>query len=161
MRSAILAAALLFAALGVALTFTPRGQWPSALLALAGGLGIFSFVQVPQSWLEGAFLGCWISVIATAVSVHFVRGVSRYMALALSFNAGLWASAVVSLSGSRLDWLWALPCLLILWPAGWVVRRHGSIPLKVLSSWILAVAVLAGALQLLPVTPGYLPDHLE
>jgi hypothetical protein len=26
---------------------------------------------------------------------------------------------------------------------------------------VIAVAVLAGMLQLLPVTPGYLPDHLE
>jgi len=29
------------------------------------------------------------------------------------------------------------------------------------SSWIIAIAVLAGTLQLLAVTPGYLPDHLE
>jgi len=31
----------------------------------------------------------------------------------------------------------------------------------VMSSWVIAVAVLALTLQLLPVTPGYLPDHLE
>jgi hypothetical protein len=26
---------------------------------------------------------------------------------------------------------------------------------------VIAIAVLAATLQLLPVTPGYLPDHLE
>jgi hypothetical protein len=83
------------------------------------------------------------------------------MALALSLNAGVWASAVVYLSGSRLDLLKALPCVLILFPASWIVGRRASIPVKVVSSWIIAVAALAAALQLLPVTPGYLPDHLE
>jgi hypothetical protein len=116
---------------------------------------------VPDSWLEGVFLGFWISVIATAVSVHLARGLSRRAVLALSFNAGVWGSIVVSLSGSRLDLLKALPCVLILLPAAWVVGRYTSIPVKVVSSWVIAVAVLAAALQLLPVTPGYLPDHLE
>jgi hypothetical protein len=55
----------------------------------------------------------------------------------------------------------ALPCVLIFLPASWVAGRYGSIPVKVVSSWVIAVAVLAAALQLLPVTPGYLPDHLE
>jgi len=32
---------------------------------------------------------------------------------------------------------------------------------KVLLSWLIAVAVLTGAIACLPVTPGYAPDHLE
>jgi len=161
MRSGVLPAALLFAALGLALAFAPRSNWRSSLLALVASVGVFNFVPVPHHWLEGAFLGCWISVIATAGSVHLLRGPSPCVALALSLNAGLWSSAVVSLSASRLDLLLALPCVLIVWPAGWLVSRQRSIPLKVVSSWIIAVAVLAGTLQVLPVTPGYLPDHLD
>ena len=153
--------ALLFAALGLALTFAPRKAWAPSLLALFAGLGAFTFLPVPQVWREGVFLGCWISVIATAASVHLVRGLSRHAALALSLNAGLWASAVVSLSGSRLDLLKALPYALIFLPGSRVVDRYASIPVKVVSSWVIAVAVLAATLQLLPVTPGYLPDHME
>jgi hypothetical protein len=100
-------------------------------------------------------------VIATAASVHLVRGLSARLAFALSFNVGVWASAVISVSGSRLDLLRALPFVLILLPASWIVARNASIPVKVVSSWVIAVAVLAATLQLLPVTPGYLPDHLE
>jgi len=107
------------------------------------------------------FFSCWLSVIVTAASVHLGRGLKTWAAVALSLNAAVWASAVVSLSGSKLDLLKALPCVLILLPASWVVRRYASIPVKVVSSWIIAVAVLAATLQLLPVTPGYLPDHLE
>jgi hypothetical protein len=33
--------------------------------------------------------------------------------------------------------------------------------IAVLMSWMLAVALLVLLLQLLPVTPGYLPDHME
>ena len=161
MRGGVVPPALLFAALGLALAFAPRRAWALSLLALCATLGASTFVPVPHVWLEGVFLGCWISVIATAATVHLVRGLSPCAALALSLNAGVWASAVVSLSGSRLDLLKALPCVLIFLPASWVVGRHGSIPVKVVSSWVIAVAVLAATLQLLPVTPGYLPDHME
>jgi hypothetical protein len=161
MRGGVVPPALLFAALGLALAFAPRSAWTPSLLALLATLAVFAFLPVPRAWLEAAFLGCWISVIATAASVHFVRGVSTRMALALALNAGVWASTVVSLSGSRLHLVRALPCVLIFLPASWFVVRHTPIPVKVVSSWVIAVAVLAAALQLLPVTPGYLPDHLE
>jgi len=161
MRGGVVPPTLLFAALGLALAFAPRRAWTPGLLALIATLGAFTFLPVPQTWLEGIFLGCWISVIATAASVHLVHGLSRCAALSLSVNTGVWASAVVSVSGSRLDLLKALPWVLMFLPAAWVAARHGAIPLKVVSSWIIAIAVLAATLQLLPVTPGYLPDHME
>jgi hypothetical protein len=42
-----------------------------------------------------------------------------------------------------------------------VVGQRVPIAPKVVSSWLIAVALLAATLQVLPVTPGYLPDHLE
>jgi hypothetical protein len=132
------------------------------LLALLASSAVFSVLPIPQNWLEGAYLGFWTTVIATAASVHVARGLKRrWIALALSLNAGAWAGAIVALSGSRLDLLRAAPCLLVLLPAAWVTARHTSIPVKVVSSWIMAIAILAATLQLLAVTPGYLPDHLE
>jgi hypothetical protein len=161
MRGGVVPPALLFVALGLALAFAPRSAWAPSLLALFASLAAFTFLPVPQVWLEGVFLGCWISVIATAASVHLSRGISPHAALALSLNSGVWASAVTCLSGSRLDLVKALPCVLIFLPASWVVGRHAAIAVKVVSSWVIAVAVLAATLQLLPVTPGYLPDHME
>lgn len=55
----------------------------------------------------------------------------------------------------------ALPCVLVVLPAAWVVGRRQRIAIKVLSSWLIAVAVLAATLQFLPMTPGYLPDHMD
>jgi len=161
MRGGVVPPALLFLALGLALAFAPRRVWGPSFLALLATLGAGAFVRVPQSWLEGVFFSCWVSVVVTAASVHLGRGLKPWVAVALSLNAAVWASAVVSLSGSKLDLLKALPCVLIVLPASWVVGRYASIPIKVVSSWVIAVAILAAALQLLPVTPGYLPDHLE
>lgn len=85
-------------------------------------------VTFPTTWLEGVFLGCWISVSATAASVYLVRELRRPWALALSVNVGFWASAVVSLSGSRLDLLKALPCVAIA-PDGTVIDLHDELQL--------------------------------
>jgi len=62
--------ALLFAALGLALAFAPRAAWRRACSRSFVTLCSFTFLSVPPGWLEGVFLGCWISVIATAASVH-------------------------------------------------------------------------------------------
>ena len=153
--------ALVSAALGLALAFAPRkARGASLLILMATAIGV-SFAPLPQGWLEAAFLACWMSVVTSAASVHLRDGVGLRAAFALSLNAGVWSGAVVAVGGSRLDLMKALPWVLVVLPAEWVVRRRASIVLKVVSSWLIAVAVLAAMLQFLPVTPGYLPDHLE
>jgi hypothetical protein len=107
------------------------------------------------------FLGGWISVVASAAMVHLRRGLSPRGALALSFNAGLWSGAEVALAGSRLDLAKALACALLFAPAVMMVGWRVPIIVKVISSWLIAVALLAATLQFLPVTPGYMPDHLD
>jgi hypothetical protein len=119
------------------------------------------FASIPRSWLDNTFLACWLSVATTAAAVHLPRGLRLWGVLLLSLNAGLWSSAVIALSGSPLDLLKAMPCVLIFVPASWVIGRGASIAVKVVSSWLIAVAILAATLQFLPVTPGYMPDHLD
>jgi hypothetical protein len=157
----VLPPALLFSALGLALAFAPRIALTPSLFALVFGLGVGSFLPVPQRWLEGVFLICWVSVIGTAASVHLNAGLRPRAAATLSLNAGLWGGAVSSLSGSWLDMLSALPCALLIFPASWVAVRYSSLPAKVVSSWVIVVATLAAVLQILPITPGYTPDHME
>ena len=123
MRGGVVPPALLFLALGLALAFTPRRAWAPSLLALLATLGAVAFVRVPQTWREGVFFACWVSVIITAASVHLGRGLKTWAAVALSINTAVWASAVVSLSGTRLDLLKALTCVLILLPAARVVSN--------------------------------------
>jgi len=46
-------------------------------------------------------------------------------------------------------------------PAEWTVDRRVLIAVRVVASWLIAVALLGAMLQFIPVTPGYLPDHME
>jgi hypothetical protein len=161
LRGGPLPPALLLAALGLALAFAPCRAWGPSLGTLTTTAVALAFAPVPPGWLEGVFTGCWISVAASAATVHLPRGLDLRWALVLSLNAGFWSGAVVALAGSRLDLLKALPCVLVFLPAAWIVGRRAPIVVKVVSSWLIAVAVLAATLQFLPVTPGYLPDHME
>jgi hypothetical protein len=122
---------------------------------------LVAIAPVHREWLEGAFLGCWVSVIACAVAVFLPGGVSARGALALSLNAGFWSGAVVAVAGSHFDLLMAVLCVLVVVPGAWIIGARVPIAVKVVSSWLIAVAILAATLQLLPVTPGYLPDHME
>jgi hypothetical protein len=148
-------------ALGLALAFSPRRAWVPNIALLAVGATAIAFAGVPQGWVEGIFVGCWISIVATAAAVHAPAGLSVPAAVALSVNAGIWVGAVSALSGPGFNLVKTLPCVLALLPAASIIARRAPIVVKVVASWLVAVAVLAGTLQLLPVTPGYLPDHLE
>jgi len=161
MRGGVLPPALLFAALGLALAFAPARARAWGLVSLMVTLAALSFVPVSHGWLETAFLGCWVSVAVTAAAVHIPQGTRMAGALVLSVNAGIWASVVVALSGTRLDLVEAVPCALLVLPASWLVAKRASIAVKVASSWLIAIAMLAAVLPFLAVTPGYLPDHLE
>jgi hypothetical protein len=160
-RGGALPPALLCATVGLALAFAPRRAWLPSLVTLTVTTAVLAALPIPREWLEGVFLGCWASVAATAVTVHLPRGMIASGAVGLSFNAGLWSGAEVALAGSRLDIVKAVACVLLLFPAAFVVDWRASIVVKVVASWLVAVAILAAALQFLPVTPGYLPDHLD
>jgi hypothetical protein len=161
MRGGALPPALLLAALGLALAAAPKRVWLWSALALGGTLTTLLLIPVPGAWEETAFLGCWGSTVATAAAVHLRRGVGPRGGIALSINAGVWSGAVLAVAGAPLDLLKAMPAALLVLPAAWLIGRGGSIAVKVASSWLIAIALLAAVLPFLPVTPGYLPDHLD
>lgn len=160
MRDATLPAALVCVALGLSLAFAPKRTWAANLLVLATTSMIIALLGVPANWVDGVFLGCWISVAATASGVHLPRAATT-RASVLSFNAGIWSGAAIALTGSPAGLLRTLPYVLACLPAAWIVGRRMPIVVKVVSSWLTAIAILAAILQCLPVTPGYAADHLE
>ena len=159
MRGGVLPPALLFAALALALAFAPRRAVLSIVVAAIGAL-VVSRLAIPVRWQEAVFLGCWASIALAAAAVHLPRGIGPHLAPLLGLNTGLWAGAVVAVSGAPRDLTMALPLLLSAWPLRWLVARGGGLAIKVVSSWLIAVAILAAALSAVP-TPGYVPDHME
>jgi hypothetical protein len=148
-------------AFGLALAFAPRWVWRPSLITLTVTATSLAVAPVPRGCLDWVFLGCWLSVAASAATVHLPGGLGPRWAFAASLNAGFWSGAVIALAGSRLDLLKALPCALVLFPAALIIGLRVPIVVKVLSSWLIAMAVLGASLPFLPVTPGYMPDHLD
>lgn len=160
MRGGALPAALIFAALGFGLSFAPRSVRGPALgiAAIAAVAGVH--VPVDLSTTELTYLACWACVTIASASVHLPGGLSKAAALVLALACGTSAGAVIALTGSLRDLGTALPAALVIVPASWLVASGRGIAVKVVTSWLIAIALLAAALPLTP-TPGYAPDHME
>lgn len=115
---------------------------------------------VPVGWIEPVFVATWLSVLANVALAQWPLGRDRRWFVAAGANSGLWAGAVVAVAGIRADLIVALPCILLFAIGIPVVRRNWGIGLKVVASWLAAVAILATMLSMVP-TPGYTPDHME
>ena len=160
MRGGFLPPAILCAALGLALAFVPlRQALIAATLMTLVMLTVFA-IGVPGEWIEAAFVGCWLSVITCALLLIRPQAYPRALYWAAAANAGLWAGAVTSVSGRGRDLAIAVPCVLLFIPGCYIVARGWDIGLKVLASWLTAVAILATMVSLTP-TPGYESDHME
>jgi hypothetical protein len=161
MRGGALPPALLFAALGLALSFAPRRIIPPAvLLAVLAAIGA-SFLRVATRWEDPIFLGCWIGVAIAAASVHIPGGVRSTWALILALNSGLWAGAVIAAAAPKHDLLIAPLAVVLCIPGAWLVATKRGLAVKVAASWLIAIGILALCLQLAPTTPGYKPDHMD
>jgi hypothetical protein len=152
--------ALLFAALAFALAFAPRRALVPALIAAGLGAIVAMTLPWPKAWTEAVFLGCWVSVVIAAAMVHRRGGIDTRLAVGLAINTGVWGGATIAVAGVPADLLRAAPVALLALPGYWLVHNRGGIAIKVVASWLIAVAVLATALSTVP-TPGYVADHME
>lgn len=160
MRGGIVPPAMLCLALGLALAFVPRRvAIVGACLLVAGAVAAFALTPASAP-IEAVFLGCWASVIVTAATTYLPRVVPAVAAALLAVNAGGWAGAVSAVAGTAANLAAALAFVLVFALGGLLVARGWSVALKVVASWLIAIATLAAMLPLTP-TPGYVPDHME
>lgn len=160
MRGGALPTAILCTALGLALASAGPRTKARGLVVLAIG-ATTAFAPLPVSFTDAVFLGCWASTVINSASVHVPQGLRDNSILVLALNTGIWGGALINLAAPMVDLAATFPWTLCMFPAGWMLRRNQSIALKIVSSWLIAIACLAATLQFLPVTPGYRPDHLD
>ncbi len=161
MIGGILPLMLLGAAIGLMLAFAPKKVAGYALIAVGGAALIGFFLPVLFS-ADVLFVGVLVSVLATSILVYLPVARWSRAILPLSINGGLWIGASASLAIDRPLFalgLGLLP-LVVLLPAHWLVRIKFDIVIKVLASWMIAIASLSMFVSLMP-TPGYKPDHME
>lgn len=167
MRDAVLTGALLCGALGMPLGLARARtrMWSICALVVSALVTNVAVAQahVRPDWADALFLNSWISIVGSAASVYLPCPVGLLAALLLSLNAGIWCGGIHALAGSGSPFavIESLPAVAVLWPVGWAARRDATLAIKVFGSWLIAMAALSAALQFLPVTPGYVPDHLE
>jgi hypothetical protein len=159
MKGAMIAAGLLLAVFSFALAFVPRKiAFGAALVCVLTALAAAHIGGLPSGV---AFTGCWVSLALAALSVYWPRIAqgTAWLCLVFAADAGLWAGLVVSTEAPWSAMLQVLAVLLLGVPAAACIDRGWTIVPRIVTSWLLAVAILVGAIPHLVVHPGYEPDH--
>lgn len=160
MRDSMLPAAMLCVSLALPLGFIPVREAAVSVAAAMAGAVLALLLPIPPGHEDLIFSGCWLSTLILTVCVHLPRGLHRVAALVLGADAGLWAGQVVQTDGHGANLMIALPLVLLCVPARGLVNTGRGIALKVVASWLMAIAGMELVLTLIP-TPGYMPDHME
>ncbi len=106
------------------------------------------------------FVGVFATVIAMGALTYFPSPVAQRWATPLAVAAGAGVGTMASASGRKSDLLLVLPLALLFIPGRWIVARGLDLGIKIVASWMIAVALLATFVSMTPV-PGYEPDHKE
>lgn len=132
-----------------------------ALVVFVVIAAIVALVPIPASRSDAAHLACWISIVACGASAYAPDTLRSRFAIALAAGAGAAAGVVIAVADEPVMVALVPPVAGVAMLAARAAARHVPVAPKVVASWLIAVALLATLLQLVPVTPGYLPDHLE
>ena len=159
--NATMPALLVAAAFGIALASAPARSRAVGMIAFLVAATVVAFAPIPAGWSEYVHLACWIAIVACAASVHFPYRIGVRASLLLALAAGAASGAVVDVANARAMLVSVTLIVTTACIASRVAAQRVPLAPKILSSWLIAIALLAATLQIVPVTPGYLPDHLE
>lgn len=160
MRDGALPAIALCLMLGMMLAYArPRSVLAAIVVLGLSALGA-SAIVFPLEWQAYVVIACWCGTMLFAMAIYLARSIPVLGAILAAATAGAMTGALTGEIGRPGVLASALPCVLVCLPAGWLVRRRHAIVLKVLTSWIVAVAVLSTGLTIAAgVNAG--ADHLE
>lgn len=164
MNGGILPLLLLSSALGLVLSFVPlRIAVRGAAIAVAVSLALYGLAplgELPEVVSKIVFPALWISIIATAAIAYLpFSATSRWVAPA-TVNAGLWIGLRASVSATWQQYAVGIAPIALFVAGRWFTKRDYSIVIKVVVSWLIAIAILSIFVSMTP-TPGYEPDHMQ
>lgn len=144
---------------GLMLAFASNRVAGLALAALAGAASL-TFLATRNMPQDLVFAGLWGSMIAVAGTTFLRIGRWPIVFITLSIIAGFWLGACAAVTSEFPDLIWGTVAAFICFPARWLADHRFDIVIKVVASWMIAIASLSMFVSLMP-TPGYKPDHME
>jgi hypothetical protein len=161
MMTAGLPSALVCASLGLALTYAaPKARIMAILCLVSSAFAAWALAPLMIRTGSAPFLASWACVGIAVSIVLLAREISTLTALLLATGIGVCAGVVVAMAGQPSDLFKALVLVLLMLPGTWLLAKGHQVVLKVMGSWLTAIAILSAALLFTP-TAGYEPDHLE
>jgi len=160
MRDPFLPILLLGAGAGLASCSTVRTIVGIGCGTLA--LYLLALISVPgRPPTDTLFVLAWIGVGVSAALAWLPPPSWMWIRIAVASLTGLLAGGLsgTSPAASAPAFFGMLACAASVGVA--LSRRGWPLPPRIVASWLVAIAILNAALVVLPVTPGYLPDHLE
>jgi hypothetical protein len=160
MRDTLLPVALLGASLGLSTGLAPAGTIRICVLTLAAMAVTVGCVrgEVTDHILVPAWIAVALGAGTSWLPVHRRR---HAMMLGLGCLSGGLAGTLPTASAGMSITVFASALTLAAAASAILFARGWILPARVVASWLVAIAALNVTLTLLPVTPGYLPDHLE
>ena len=139
---------------------SPQVFATQAVVAPAIGIVLLTFWGSLADWTSPVAVAWPARAVTagTAILPKRLRDVALPVAVATA-TLSIWH--VVMASGMELLLYPLAGFVIAIAPVVCVARKGWSIANRVVASWLHAIATLNATLPLLPVTPGYLPDHLE
>ncbi|MDQ3074302.1 MAG: hypothetical protein M3Q88_01640 [Pseudomonadota bacterium] len=159
MNGGIVPLLLISATVGLILAFAPLRMAVYGLLAFAGA-AMLGYMGPKLFPLGAVFIGLWLSVVGTAVLAYLPVARWRIALVPVTINDGLWLGACAAMTSTAAGLFAGILTILLVFPAKWLVERQFAIVIKVIASWMIAIASLSMFVSLMP-TPGYEPDHME
>lgn len=161
MREPHLALALLGVATGLTVGFGRKGGVLLGAIALAVIVG--AALPPPDSGRGESLLALAWGLIIIAAGSLWLPGHLRPHALNLVIaiaSGGATGLLGRMAGGGTLGWF-AVALAFSTVVSILLARKRWRLPIRVAAGWLVAIGALNATLTVLPVTPGYLPDHLE
>lgn len=156
----MLPALLLCATIALMFSITTGKVAWIGLFGMMATAAVLASVTLPASLTPAVFLGIWVAIILAATLTYFPPPAAQRWAIPLAVVSGAGVGILASMSGRKSDLLIALPIGLLFVPGRWIVERGFGLGIKVVASWMIAIALLSTFVSLTP-SPGYKPDHME
>jgi len=160
MNGGIVPFLLMGVTLGVMLSRVDRRLgWAGLAIAMIGAAAA-ALVPIGAAATDTVYTGLWLSMIVAAGLAFVPPARLRRLTVIAAGNAGAWSGALAGLGGIRTGLLVALPFALLFLPGQWIAARGQDVAIKIVASWMIAIASLSLLVSLMP-TPGYKPDHMQ